>query len=190
MGKKIGVLALQGDFDKHVSMLHRLGAETVLIREPEQLQLCRGLIIPGGESTTLTKLMHLGGLYQPLRDFSQTFPVMGTCAGMIMLASQVEDDQRIRPLNLINVSVRRNVYGRQIDSFTTPIKASFLGEHAFKAIFIRAPGITKIGPDTEILMQLDAEPVMVRTKNITGLTFHPELTDDTRIHQNFLEQKI
>lgn len=188
MARKIGILALQGDFAKHDAMLKLLHVETVLVKKAKELNACDGLIIPGGESTTLTKLMRLYGLYEPIREFSLTRPIMGTCAGMIMLASQV-DDERITPLQLIDISVKRNAYGRQIDSFISEVELPFLAnDSAFRAIFIRAPQITAVGSDVEILLELDKKPVMVRNRNILALAFHPELTDDSRIHRYFLEK--
>ncbi len=188
MRRKIGILALQGDFAKHEAMLQSLNVGTIQVKKSEELQKCHGLIIPGGESTTLTKLMHRYGLYEPIREFAQSRPVMGTCAGMIMVANHV-DDERVEPLHLIDISVNRNAYGRQIDSFITNVEASFLGNgKVFRAIFIRAPQIREIGPEVEILIELQGKPVMVRSKNILAVAFHPELTDDTRIHQYFLDQ--
>ncbi|OQW99601.1 MAG: glutamine amidotransferase subunit PdxT [Desulfobacteraceae bacterium IS3] len=186
-GRKIGILALQGDFAKHDAMLKSLHVDTLLVKKAKELDGCDGLVIPGGESTTLTKLMRLYGMYEPIREFSLTRPIMGTCAGMIMLASQV-DDERITPLQLIDISVKRNAYGRQIDSFISEVKLPFLAnDSSFRAIFIRAPQITAVGSDVEILLELDKKPVMVRNRNIFALAFHPELTDDSRIHRYFLE---
>ena len=186
-GRKIGILALQGDFAKHEAMLKSLHVDTLLVKKAKELDACDGLVIPGGESTTLTKLMRLYGMYEPIREFSLTRPIMGTCAGMIMLASQV-DDERITPLQLIDISVKRNAYGRQIDSFISEVKLPFLtNDSPFRAIFIRAPQITAVGSDVEILLELDKKPVMVRNRNILALAFHPELTDDSRIHRYFLE---
>ena len=185
--RKIGILALQGDFAKHETMLQSLNVETVQVRKPDELQQCDGLILPGGESTTLTNLMQLYGFYEPIRIFAKTHPVMGTCAGMIMIAAQV-DDNRVEPLNLIDISVSRNAYGRQIDSFITEVNAPCLGKpDTFRAIFIRAPQIQELAPGIEILIKAQGKPVMVRHKNILALAFHPELTDDPRIHQYFLE---
>jgi len=186
-GRKIGILALQGDFAKHEAMLKSLHVDTLLVKKAKELDACDGLVIPGGESTTLTKLMRLYGMYEPIREFSLTRPIMGTCAGMIMLASEV-DDERITPLQLIDISVKRNAYGRQIDSFISEVKLPFLANDSpFRAIFIRAPQITAVGSDVEILLELDKKPVMVRNRNILALAFHPELTDDSRIHRYFLE---
>jgi 5'-phosphate synthase pdxT subunit len=188
MRRKIGILALQGDFAKHEERFHSLDVDTIQVRKPEDLQECDGLVIPGGESTTLTKLMKIYGLYEPIREFAKSRPVMGTCAGMILLAACVDDD-RVEPLRLIDISVNRNAYGRQIDSFITNVKAPFLANgKPFRAIFIRAPQIQEVGPGVEILIELQGKPVMVRHNNILALAFHPELTDDLRIHQYFLNQ--
>lgn len=187
MSDTIGVLALQGAFAKHAEQLDRLGVETLEVRQPAQLDRCDGLIIPGGESTTLTKLMRLYDFYEPIRIFAKSHPVMGTCAGLIMVATQV-DDNRVEPLGLIDISVIRNAYGRQIDSFITDVDAPFLGDNKpFRTIFIRAPQIRKVGPKAEILLEHNDVPIMVRQGHIFALAFHPELTDDPRIHQYFLE---
>jgi 5'-phosphate synthase pdxT subunit len=187
MSYTIGVLALQGAFAKHVERLNALGVETVEIRQPQHLERCDGLIIPGGESTTLTKLMRLYDFHEPIRIFAKSHPVMGTCAGLIMVATRVDDD-RVEPLGLIDMSVARNAYGRQIDSFIADVDASFLGgDKPFRTIFIRAPQIREIGPKVEILVEYDGVPIMIRQGHIFALAFHPELTDDPRIHQYFLK---
>jgi len=187
MNHTIGILALQGDFAKHEERFHSLAVDTIQVKKPEELQKCDGVIIPGGESTTLTKLIQIYGFYEPIREFAKSHPVMGTCAGMIMVASHVDDD-RVKPLRLIDISVNRNAYGRQIDSFITNVDVPFLGNGLpFRAIFIRAPQIRQVGPGVEVLIELQGKPVMVRDKNILALAFHPELTDDPRIHQYFLE---
>jgi 5'-phosphate synthase pdxT subunit len=188
MSQTIGILALQGAFAKHEERLRSLNANTLQIKTPEALQKCAGLIIPGGESTTLTKLMRKYGFYEPLREFGKTRPVMGTCAGMIMLATQV-DDERVAPLQLMNISVSRNAYGRQVESFITHIDVPFLGNGVpFRSIFIRAPQIREIGLEVETLIEFQGKPVMVQQENILAVAFHPELTDDLRIHQYFLEK--
>lgn len=187
MAQKVGVLALQGDFAKHLAMLQLLHIETVLVKKPQDLRGCKGLIIPGGESTTLTSLMRKCNMHEPIREFAAKHPIMGTCAGAIMVASRA-DDQRIEPLQLIDISVVRNAYGRQIDSFVTHVEVAFLkGSEWFKAVFIRAPKISTVGAQVEVLMELDGNPIMVQEGNILALTFHPELTSDPRIHEYFLE---
>ena len=190
MARRIGVLALQGDFAKHLTMLDSLGVETLPVKKPEQLESCAGLIIPGGETTTLTKLMVKYGFYEPLREFGRKFPVMGTCAGAILVAKNV-DDSRVQPLGLIDISVKRNAYGRQVDSFIADIQTSmFEDPPTFPAVFIRAPKIAATHNGVEILMSCQGEPVMVREKNILAVTFHPELTNDNRIHRYFLHMAV
>jgi 5'-phosphate synthase pdxT subunit len=187
MRRKIGILALQGDFTRHQIMLGLLNVETVLVKRIEDLSSCVGLIIPGGESTTLTKLIDAGNLYEPIREFGEKYPLMGTCAGAIMVSSVV-DDPRVKPLGLIDISISRNAYGRQIDSFTTQLDMTFLHESAkFTTVFIRAPKIRSVGSEVQILMELHGSPIMVQKNKVLALTFHPELTDDPRIHQYFLE---
>ena len=186
MQSTIGVLALQGAFAKHIEHVHALGGEAVEVRLPAQLDRCDGLILPGGESTTLTKLMRLYDFYEPIRIFAKSRPVMGTCAGLIMVATRV-DDLRVEPLGLLNITANRNAYGRQIDSFVTDVDAPFLGDKTpFRAVFIRAPQISSVGPDVDILLEHNGMPIMVRQGHIVALTFHPELTDDPRIHRYFL----
>lgn len=188
MRHTIGILALQGDFAKHEERFRSLEVNTIQVKKPEGLQECDGLVIPGGESTTLSKLMQIYGLYEPIREFAKSRPVMGTCAGMILVAACVDDD-RVEPLDLIDISVNRNAYGRQIDSFITNVDTPFLGNgRPFRAIFIRAPQIQKVGPGVETLIELQGKSVMVRHNKILALAFHPELTDDLRIHQYFLAQ--
>ena len=187
MYKKIGVLALQGDFAKHQTMLRLLKVETIFVKKPEDLHRCAGLIIPGGESTTLMKLLGKGNLYEPIREFAKKSPIMGTCAGAIMVSSTV-DDNRIKPLRLIDISIARNAYGRQIDSFITHVDVAFLKRsERFKTVFIRAPKIRSVGSQVEVLMELHGSPIMVQDNNVLALTFHPELTNDPRIHKYFLE---
>jgi len=187
MSPKIGVLALQGDFAKHVAMLTRMQVAASLVKKPGELAACDGLIIPGGESTTLTKLLQTYNFYAPIREFARTRPVLGTCAGMILVAAEVPD-ARVTPLNLLDIAVQRNAYGRQIDSFITDVPAPFLEpSHPFPAVFIRAPQVTRIGKEIETLMTWQGKPVMVRCQHIFALAFHPELTDDPRIHQYFVQ---
>ncbi len=191
--KPIGLLTLQGDYEKHRQALAVLGAETLAVRRPAELEQVAGLIIPGGESTTLTRLMDSGGLRRPLLDFAATRPIMGTCAGLIMLASGLEGEEQadfgVKPLGLLDCTVRRNGYGRQIDSFTAPVSLSVLDESQdpFPAVFIRAPRIAAVGPEAEVVILHQAEPVAVRTGRHLGMTFHPELTGDLRIHRAFLD---
>lgn len=191
--KPLGLLTLQGDYEKHRQAFAALGATTVGVRRPGELDEVAGLVIPGGESTTLTRLMDRVGLRDELVAFAATRPIMGTCAGLIMLASELEGEQKtdfgVEPLGLLDCRVLRNGYGRQIDSFTAPVGIDVLDGSAepFPAVFIRAPRITRVGSEVEVVAHHGGEPVAVRSRNILGLTFHPELTDDLRIHRAFLE---
>ena len=173
---KIGVLALQGNFREHAAMLRRLGAEAVEVRKPEQLEGLDGLLVPGGESTTFIRLMRLYGLEDAIRAFQQ--PVLGTCAGLIVL----DRDH----LGLVDVEVARNAYGRQVSSFEADLELA--GENEpLRGVFIRAPRVTAAGDGVEVLAKLDGEPVLLRQGRFLVATFHPELTDDTRVHELFLE---
>src|SRR6516165_7441443 len=180
----IGVLALQGDFDAHKRRLEELGAEVVLVRKPEQLDEIDGLVIPGGESSTFLKLLGEKG-FQKLSEFVHTKPAFGTCAGAILLASQVENPHQTG-LNAIDMTIRRNAYGRQIDS--TIIEAvTSLGGDPLEMVFIRAPRIESVGKEVEVLARRDNDPVLVRSGNVMAATFHPELSDDKRVHAEFLK---
>ena len=173
---KIGVLALQGNFREHAAMLRRLGAEPVEVRKPEQLEGLDGLVVPGGESTTFMRLMRLYGLEEALRRFEQ--PVLGTCAGLIVL----DRDH----LGLVDVMVARNAYGRQVFSFEADLALAG-DDKPLRGVFIRAPRVTGTGVDVEVLAELGGEPVLLRQGRFLVATFHPELTDDTRVHELFLE---
>jgi 5'-phosphate synthase pdxT subunit len=173
---RIGILAVQGDFREHAAMLRGLGAEPVEVRKPEQLDELDGLVIPGGESTAIMRLVRIYGLEEALRSFSR--PVFGTCAGMILL----DRDH----LGLVDVSVRRNAYGRQVASFEADLALE--GENEpLRGVFIRAPRVAEAGPDVEVLAEHDGEPVLLRDGRFLVASFHPELTDDTRVHELFLE---
>jgi 5'-phosphate synthase pdxT subunit len=174
---RIGVLAVQGNFREHAAMLRRLGAEAVEVRLPEQLDGLDGLIVPGGESTTITRLMELYDLDDALRTFEA--PVFGTCAGMIVL----DRDH----LGLADIAVRRNAFGRQVHSFEADLDIGH-GDEPVRAVFIRAPWIEEAGPEVEVLAEVDGHPVLARQGRILVAAFHPELTDDTRIHELFLNQ--
>jgi len=181
---KIGLLALQGDYEKHRQLLCQLDLEPVLLRYPEQLNDVSGLIIPGGESTTMSKLIDASGFRQPLLDFAQHSPILGTCAGLIILGKLLHDDSHINTLNIMDVSVTRNAYGRQLDSFVTNLPVNFgKGQEMISATFIRAPRINTIGPNVEVLARYNHEPVAVRQGLHIGLTFHPELDGVTLFHQ-------
>lgn len=180
----IGVLALQGDFDAHRRRLEELGTEVVLVRKPEQLDEIDGLVIPGGESSTFLKLLGEKG-FQKLSDFVHSKPTFGTCAGAILLAKQVENPSQTG-LNAIDMTIRRNAYGRQIDS--TIVEAmTLLGGDPLEMVFIRAPRIEDVGDGVEVLAKRDGDPVLVRKGNVMAATFHPELSDDTRVHAEFLK---
>jgi 5'-phosphate synthase pdxT subunit len=174
---RVGVLAVQGNFREHAAVLRRLGAEPVEVRLPEHLRGLDGLIVPGGESTTITRLMQLYDLDDALRDFEA--PIFGTCAGMIVL----DRDH----LGLADIRVRRNAFGRQVHSFEADVDIGH-GDEPVRAIFIRAPWIEEAGPDVEVLAEVDGHPVLAREGRILVAAFHPELTDDTRIHELFLNQ--
>jgi pyridoxal 5'-phosphate synthase pdxT subunit len=174
---RIGVLAVQGNFREHAAMLRGLGAEVVEVRKPDQLRELDGLVIPGGESTTFTRLMRLYGLDEALRSFER--PVFGTCAGMIVLDRN--------HLGLVDIEVRRNAFGRQVASFETDLDLS--GDPApLRAVFIRAQWIEDVGPGVEVLAEVDGHPVLARDGRYLVAAFHPELTADTRLHELFLEE--
>ena len=191
---KIGVLALQGAFLEHANMLRKLGALPVEVRLPEELAPLDGLIIPGGESTTIGKLAEQFGLMEPLRQFiEQGKAVWGTCAGMIFLAKDVgatgSGGHVIPPrLAVMDVTVDRNAFGRQVDSFEADIDLAFAPDQPFRAVFIRAPKIEAVGPGVEIVAHLaDGSIVAARQGKLLATAFHPELTNDTRLHQLFLK---
>jgi 5'-phosphate synthase pdxT subunit len=174
---RIGVLAVQGNFREHVAMLRRLGAAVVEVRLPGQLEGLDGLVIPGGESTAFIRLMHLYGLDEALRAFDR--PVFGTCAGMIVLDRN--------HLGLVDLAVRRNAFGRQVASFETDIELPG-DSRPLRAVFIRAPWIEDAGPEVEVLAEFDGHPVLARQGRFLVASFHPELTDDTRLHEMFLKE--
>ena len=195
---KIGVLALQGDFDAHRRRLEELGAEVILIKKPEQLNDIDGLVIPGGESGTFLKLLGEDGLAK-LKDFVQAKPTFGTCAGCILLAADVENPKQTG-LGALDITVRRNAYGRQIDSsiregkFVTHLHRALKNEtnsspdpSPLEMVFIRAPKIVHVGEGVEVLATEGSDPVAVRQGRAMAATFHPELSDDTRVHQAFLD---
>lgn len=180
----IGVLALQGDFDAHRRRLEELGACVLLVRKPEQLDEIDGLVIPGGESSTFLKLLGEKG-FQKLNHFVHTKPTFGTCAGAILLANRVSNPDQ-PGLNAIDMTIERNAYGRQIDS-TILSGLTSLGDDPLEMVFIRAPRIEQIGQGVEVLAQRDGHPVLVRKGNVMAATFHPELSDDPRVHAEFLK---
>jgi 5'-phosphate synthase pdxT subunit len=185
----IGVLALQGDFREHREVLERLGATAPEVRLPKDLEGLDGLIIPGGESTAIVRLMRTSQLLEPLRTLADDgFPIWGTCAGMILLAKRL-DGTGIAALQAMDIGVRRNAFGRQVDSFEADLYVPALGDPPYRAIFIRAPIIEDVGPAVEVLARLpDGTPVAARQGRLLATAFHPELTPDDRFHRYFIEQ--
>ncbi|MGD8822373.1 MAG: pyridoxal 5'-phosphate synthase glutaminase subunit PdxT [Anaerolineales bacterium] len=190
---KIGVLALQGDFEEHTAVLHRLGLKAAEIRLPGELEALDGLIIPGGESTTIGKLATTFELMEPLRKFAQAKPVWGTCAGAIFLSNDARREQPL--LKVMDITVERNAFGRQVDSFIIDLKIEGLAEpeQPFPAVFIRAPLIASVGKNVDILAELpddvgrEATIVAARQGHLLATSFHPELTEDDRVHRMFVE---
>ena len=190
--ERIGVLALQGDFREHLAVLHRLGRDALEVRTVEELDSVDALVIPGGESTTIGRLARIYGLIEPLRDRIEAgMPVLGTCAGMIFLAAATTGPAQPQ-LGVLDVVVERNAFGRQIDSFEVDLDVA--GTNAtIHAVFIRAPWIAKVGADVEVLATVEpgstgeAHPVFVRQGNVLAVSFHPELTRETRVHEMLLE---
>lgn len=184
---KVGVLALQGDFAEHKSVLRRLGVDAVEVRLPQDLEDLDSLIMPGGESTTFDYLMDLYSLKKPIKDMADAgVPIWGTCAGMIMMASKLTDDEPV-PMGLLDIVVVRNAFGRQLDSFEIDLDIRSLEGEPFRGVFIRSPVISKVGDGVDVLACLsDGAPVAVRQKNLLATAFHPELTDDPRLHHYFL----
>lgn len=187
---KIGVLALQGDFAEHISMLKRIGVEAVEVRLPKHLDGLNGLIIPGGESTTIGKLAVAYNLMEPLREFGKSHAIWGTCAGAIFLAKDIGRDQPL--LGLMDIKVLRNAFGRQVDSFETDLEIDELykatgTEHPYHAVFIRGPVIESVSGSAKVLSALeDGRIVAAQQGNLLATSFHPELTDDTRFHEYFI----
>lgn len=189
--KTVGILALQGDFEAHRKALERAGAKAIEVRTADQLDRCDGLIIPGGESTTMLKLLEIEGLTDAVRQFGQRKPIYGTCAGAILLAHEVTHPPGSRyaaqpSLDLMNISVERNGYGRQIDSRIAKVPVE--GGDEFEAVFIRAPIIRKVGGDANVLASYQGDPVWVEQGRHMVTTFHPELTGDPRIHKRFVDK--
>ena len=182
---KVGVLAIQGDYEAHKAVLERLGAEVTLVRKPEQLDGIDAIVIPGGESSTFLNFLSERGFLEKLRDFVSTKPTFGTCAGAILLAKEVENPPQ-QSLGALDITIRRNAYGRQIDSSIREAPTK-LGEKPLEMVFIRAPRITATGKQVEVLASKDGDPVLVREGKIMAATFHPELSNDTRVHQEFLK---
>ena len=181
----IGVLAIQGDYEAHKLRLEELGAKVVLVKKPEQLEPLDAIVIPGGESSTMLKFLERDGFLQKLRDFVQVKPSFGTCAGAILLAKEVENPKQ-QSLSVMDICVQRNAYGRQLDSNIREAETKLAGG-PLEMVFIRAPKISRTGKEVEVLASYDGDPVLVRQKHMMAATFHPELSDDKRVHEAFLE---
>lgn len=189
---KIGVLGLQGDFKKHLESLEQIEcAQGMVVRTPEEIDLCDGLIIPGGESTTVGKLMARFGVDEAIkRRVAEGMTIFGTCTGMILLSKEIEASDQHR-LGLMDITVRRNAFGRQVDSFESDLVIPEIGEEPIRAIFIRAPYATEIRENAKVLCALETgEAIMVRQGNCLAAAFHPELTDDTRVHKYFVNMTL
>jgi pyridoxal 5'-phosphate synthase pdxT subunit len=189
--KTVGILALQGDFEAHRKAIERAGARAVEIRTAAGMHACDGLILPGGESTTMLKLLEIENLLEPLRQFGRNKPVYGTCAGAILIAHEVSHPSQIC-LGLMDIGVERNAYGRQIDSHISAVKMEegpeLPGGPALEAVFIRAPIIRRVGQGARVLARHQGDPVWVEQGRHMATTFHPELTDDPRVHRRFVEK--
>ena len=184
---EIGVLALQGDFAEHIAILRELGAEGHEVRLPRHLENLHGLIIPGGESTTLSRLMSIYHFREPVARMAEDGKaIWGTCAGMIMMAHEITEEDPV-PLGLMDIGVHRNAFGRQVDSFEQDLRVSCFDSTQFHAVFIRAPVIMRVGKGVDVLASLpDGRPVAVQQGNLLATSFHPELTKDPRFHRHFL----
>jgi 5'-phosphate synthase pdxT subunit len=181
----IGVLAIQGDYDAHRLRLEELGAKTVLVKKPEQLDGVDAIVIPGGESSTMLKFLERDGFLEKLRDFVRLKPSFGTCAGAILLAKEVENPSQ-ESLGAMDMCVRRNAYGRQLDSSISEADTTIPGG-PIEMVFIRAPKISKLGKDVQVLAKYGDDPVLVRQNKMMAATFHPELSADKRVHEAFLQ---
>jgi 5'-phosphate synthase pdxT subunit len=186
----VGVVALQGAFRRHAEVLDELGVTAVEVRTPDDLRDVDAVVLPGGESTTMTALLDSAGLREPLSDRMRSgLPALGTCAGMILLASEVLDGRPDQvPLGAIDLSVRRNAFGRQRESFEVDLDVADLPGGPLPAIFIRAPLVTRVGPGVEVLAEVDDGPVLCRSGTVTVASFHPELGEDRRLHERFLKE--
>ncbi len=185
---KVGVLALQGAFKLHVKALEQFGVEAIEVRNLENFNSVEALIIPGGESTTMSFLLESTGMFEAIKESSaEGMPILGTCAGMILLSSKITDGRSDQnPLGLVNIETRRNGYGRQIDSFESDLSIKGF-DRSFRGIFIRAPLVEKVGSEVEVLAEVNNRPVMCKQGSVLVTSFHPELADDIRIHTEFLE---
>jgi len=188
--KTIGVLALQGAFHKHVALLESLDCKTLLVKNLGELTQCSALVLPGGESTTMTQLMRRYNMVSALKEFADTHPVFGTCAGSILMADQV-DDPRVDCLQLLRIKIQRNAYGRQAESFQVMLNLAFEPKgQGYPGVFIRAPAIKKLDSNVETLASYQGKPVLVAQANYLAASFHPELTGDNRIHRYWLEHMV
>ena len=186
MNLHVGVLALQGDFAEHIRVLAELDCDAVPVKRAAEMRECDALVIPGGESTTIGKLCQRFGLDEAIVEFNERgSPIWGTCAGMILLAKEIEGGEQWR-LGLMDITVRRNAFGRQVDSFEADLAIEGITSGPVRAVFIRAPFVTEVGPDAQVLARFDDKIVMVRQGNLLATAFHPELTDDRRVQQYFL----
>jgi len=186
MAKRVGILALQGAFREHRQVLQRLGYDVCEVRTPADLDQIQGLIIPGGESTAIGKLLQIAGLGDKIKELAQKdLPIFGTCAGMILLSKEIVDSDQYR-LGLMDVSVKRNAFGRQVASFEADLDIPVLGKEPVRTVFIRAPYVTRIEPNVGILAEYDHKVIFVRQGNMLASAFHPELTQDHRVHRYFL----
>lgn len=185
---RIGILALQGDFALHIRMFESLGIETVAVKKPQHLALCQGLVLPGGESTTLVKLLKAIDLFKAIPEFNRNWPIFGTCAGAILVARNIIHHP-VESFGLIDIDVRRNAYGTQVDSFSDRIDLSIDGQtKQIDGVFIRAPRLERIGADVRMIGFHDRQPVIVENDMVLAATFHPELTDDMTIHAYFADK--
>jgi 5'-phosphate synthase pdxT subunit len=183
---KVGVLALQGDFREHARVLSELGTSVVEVRTPEELERVDALVIPGGESTTIGKLARSAGLVEPIRERAGAgMPMLGTCAGMIVMADRVEGGEPL--LSVVDIDVERNAYGRQVDSFEVDVDVEGV-DHPVRAVFIRAPIVREVGPDVRVLAELEGRPVVLEQGNRVVASFHPELVGETKLHEYVLRK--
>jgi len=187
---KVGVLALQGDVREHISALLACGVEAVAVRRAEEIEVVDALVLPGGESTTIAQLAEVFGIFELIRNkIKNGMPVYGSCAGMILLADQILDSKEgQKSFGGLDITVRRNAFGRQVDSFESDISFNDGSEQLIRAVFIRAPWVEKVSDSVEVLASVDTHPVAVRSKTALATSFHPELTGDHRIHRYFIEQ--
>ncbi|MFP4153304.1 MAG: pyridoxal 5'-phosphate synthase glutaminase subunit PdxT [Alkalispirochaeta sp.] len=190
MNTSVGVLAFQGDFQRHLSVVRELGWDALPVRRPEEVAGLRGLVIPGGESTTIGLLITRFGLLEAIESaVAEGMAVMGTCAGAILLSREIAGSDQPR-LGILDTEIQRNAYGRQVDSFEADVSIPLLGAEPIRGVFIRAPRYLRCGPAVEILASFEDSPVVVREGRHLALTFHPELTKDTRIHEYFLNNLV